>query len=114
MAYTIILYVLTSVLVIDAILVMVMRGKADDQPFAISAIRPLLIAPVVWAFIVSAFGLQDIVPMVWATGALLIVWYNTFFLYASDDDLCMGGKIGRYMLNVLIAQARLADYKKNV
>lgn len=82
-----------GILTFDAIFVVLTRGSAK---MASTLFRTVMAASL---FVVSLFTPMTTMQAFWYAMTAVVFLYNTWFRYATDDDLCESGAIGRWILN---------------
>lgn len=97
---------LTSILCIDAILVVACRLRMN---ISLAFVRFAEAGALLGLGVSMLIGSNaSVMQSVWFVLASFLFLYNTWFVFATDDDLCMGGSVGRRLLNTAIAMSRLS------
>ena len=97
---------LTSILCIDAVLVVACRMKMN---MTLAFVRFAEVGALIGLGVSMLIGSNaSVMQSVWFVLASFLFLYNTWFDFATDDDLCMGGSVGRRLLNTAIAMSWLS------
>lgn len=104
-----ILAILLVTLIVDGLVVIVNRRRFSGN---VSMFRAMEMV----ALVVAAIHCKEFTPMVWCGMSWAVMAYNTWFLTATDDDLCEFGPLGRkwidHMLDVHNRYERYQRYEK--